>query len=78
MDVSLRNEPMSARSCRRMAAPRKNGIVMQKWRFVVTTCTGGSAMKTTAQLPIIGMDIAKKVFVRPESRLCLCFTGGNP
>lgn len=35
-------------------------------------------MKTTAQLPIIGMDIAKNVFVRPESRLCLCFTGGNP
>ena len=26
----------------------------------------------------VGIDLAKNVFVRPESRLCLGFTGGNP
>ena len=25
----------------------------------------------------VGVDLAKNVFVRPESRLSLCFTGGN-
>lgn len=30
-------------------------------------------MKITA----IGIDLAKNVFVRPESRLSLCFTGVN-
>ena len=28
------------------------------------------------ELTVIAVDIAKKVFVRPESRLSLCFTGG--
>ena len=34
-------------------------------------------MESTAKLPVIGLDIAKNVFVRPESRLSLCFTGGK-
>jgi len=25
----------------------------------------------------IGVDLAKSVFVRPESRVSFCFTGGN-
>jgi len=25
----------------------------------------------------VGIDLAKQVFVRPESRLNLCFTGSN-
>lgn len=70
MDVSTHNEPLNKRISQKMAATRKNGIVVQKWRSFVTTCTGGSAIKTTA-LPIIGMDIAKNVFqlhiVDPET-----------
>jgi len=26
----------------------------------------------------VGIDLAKNVFVRPESRLCLGFKGANP
>lgn len=28
------------------------------------------------EIATIGLDLAKNVFVRPESRLSLCFTGG--
>jgi len=29
------------------------------------------------KITTIGIDLAKEVFVRPESRLSFCFTGGN-
>ncbi len=28
------------------------------------------------EVSIIGLDLAKNVFVRPESRVSFCFTGG--
>ena len=30
-----------------------------------------------SEIATIGLDIAKNVFVRPESRVSFCFTGGN-
>ena len=29
-----------------------------------------------SKITTIGLDLAKNVFVRPESRLSFCFTGG--
>lgn len=29
------------------------------------------------EVSTIGVDLAKNVFVRPESRVSFCFTGGN-
>jgi len=29
------------------------------------------------EITTVGIDLAKNVFVRPESRLSLCFTGVN-
>jgi hypothetical protein len=29
------------------------------------------------EIATIGLDIAKNVFVRPESRVSFCFTGGD-
>ncbi len=43
-----------------------------------TGMSAGQVIGTVNGQQVIGLDIAKHVFVRPESRLCLCFTGGNP
>ncbi len=43
-----------------------------------TGMNAGQIIGTMNGQQVIGLDIAKHVFVRPESRLCLCFTGGIP
>jgi len=43
-----------------------------RWKIRSSQATGGSEMKRT----VVGIDIAKRVFVRPASRLSFCFTGG--
>lgn len=63
--------PRKREGCQSEEEPRRYGIDVPKWRCNVTTYSGGSIVKLSAELPIIGMDIAKNVFqlhiVDPET-----------
>jgi hypothetical protein len=51
---------------------RADGIKVPKVEGVQSSqATGGSDMNRI----VVGVDIAKRVFVRPVSRLSFCFTG---
>jgi hypothetical protein len=53
--------------------PPDDGIDVPEWKCHLALEPEGAS---TMQITTVGLDLAKNVFVRPESRLSLCVTGG--
>jgi hypothetical protein len=52
--------------------PHLIGIKVPDWKWFAPV---NSEKESTMKVIRVGVDLAKKVFVRPESRVSLCFTG---